>query len=118
MDIGPNEVRLTPVSPQATFSGPATLNGTVRSAAGPGIPLTIEVAGERGRLELVANVVVVKRNGEPAKLSDLQPGDAVTLQVGPGLVVQQIKRAALQERGRPRPRISSSERLPFDRAAR
>lgn len=89
--LGPNEVRLTPAGAQAGFPEPTTLNGTVRSAAAPGMPLTIEVAGQTRRLELIANNVTVERNGEPAQLTDLQPGDTVTLQAGPGLAIQQIK---------------------------
>jgi hypothetical protein len=66
------------------------LNGVVRSAAGPGTSLVIEVPGQPEQLNLRASDVVVMRNGQPALLADLQPGDQIVLTLGPDNAVQRV----------------------------
>jgi uncharacterized protein YpuA (DUF1002 family) len=70
--------------------GNAAIDGTVRSPMAPGSVLVIDAPGQQQQLNLRANSVVVTRNGNPAQLADLQPGDRVSIQVGPGGVAQRI----------------------------
>src|SRR5688500_10139146 len=64
--------------PATLWAQGQTLTGVVRSAAAPGAALVIEVPGQPEQLNLRAAGVVVMRDGLPAQLADLQPGDQVT----------------------------------------
>lgn len=91
-EISPAEVRLTPhgAGAGAQAGGGSTLNGMVRTALGPESYLVIDAPGQQGQLNLNASSVVVTRDGQPARLSDLQAGDTVAIQIGPDNVARRI----------------------------
>lgn len=93
--ITPAEVRVAARQPGsapalAGAGGGTTINGTVRAPGAPGSLLVIDAPGQQGQLNLNANAVAVTRDGQPAQITDLRPGDNVTIQVGAGNVAQRI----------------------------
>jgi uncharacterized protein YpuA (DUF1002 family) len=88
-DLAPNQVAVVPngAAPPPVFR---TISGTVRTAYTAATSLTIDVAGQQGQLNLPVGDVVVTRDNQPAQLTDLQPGDTVTMELGDGDVVRRV----------------------------
>ncbi len=89
-EVAPNDVRLQPRGIGLAPSGGTPLVGSVRTGAGPDSPLVIDVPGQTQQLNLNANNVAVTRDGQPAQLADLQPGDSITMELGEDQSVRRI----------------------------
>lgn len=76
--------------PATLWAQGQTLSGVVRSAAAPGVPIVIDVPGQTEQLNLRASGIVVMRDGQPARLADLLPGDQIILTLGPDNVVLRV----------------------------
>ncbi len=101
--VSPNEVRLTATNLQpdaeATAAGGAapaaalagtTVQGTLRASITAGAPFTVEVDGQSRELTAGDGNIPVTRDGQPAQLADIQPGDNVTVRLRPDSVVEAI----------------------------
>ncbi len=88
-DVSPSEVAVIP-NGAAPPSVPRSISGTVRTASTSDTPLTIDVNGQQGQLNLQANAVSVTRDNQPVQLTDLQAGDTVTMELGEGDTVVRI----------------------------
>lgn len=87
-EANPADVRLVPLGDPAPPS--TTITGSVREAGGVGSPLVIEAPDQTQQLNLAAAGVVVTRDGQPATLPDLRPGDSLTMEVGDDNIVRRI----------------------------
>ena len=102
--VSPNEVRLTATNLQpgaeataaaggaAPAEAPAgtTVQGTLRAPITAGAPFTVEVDGQPRELTAGTGTLPVTRDGQAAQLAALQPGDRVTVRLGPDSVVEAI----------------------------
>ena len=102
--VSPNEVRLTATNLQpgaeataaAGGAAPAeaaagtTVQGTLRQPITAGAPFTVEVDGQPRELTAGDGNIPVTRDGQPAQLADIQPGDSVTVRLRPDSAVEAI----------------------------
>jgi hypothetical protein len=90
-EVGPSEARITPAGAAGgAMPGGTTITGRVRSPIGPDGYLVVDAPGQQQQLNLRAAGVTVTRDGQPARLADLQAGDTVTMLIGSDDVVQRV----------------------------